>query len=165
MVCRLGAIIWPHAGILSIGNWEANFSEISSEIHPFSFREKHSKMSSPKWRPFCLAPNVLNRDMEAMIWKNEIVAINTNVSSYTEQNSVVHVYRFPSQGKKKAELVGNYFFAKRELYEQNNYNVLCNTKNAVSWIDNKSKWSKYVCNCRFISIFSCNHIFLFIIMK
>ena len=53
-------------------------------------------MSSPKWRPFCLGPNAVDHDMEAMIWKNEIVAINTHVSSYTEQKSVVDVYRFPS---------------------------------------------------------------------
>ena len=36
-----------------------NFSEISTEIYTFSFKKMHLKMSSGKWRPFCLSLNVL----------------------------------------------------------------------------------------------------------
>ena len=36
-----------------------NFSEMLVEIHAFSFKEMQLKMSSPKWRPFCLGFNVL----------------------------------------------------------------------------------------------------------
>ena len=54
------AIIWTNAGILLIGPSGTNFSEIEIEIHTFSFKEMHSKMSSGKWRPFCLGLNVLN---------------------------------------------------------------------------------------------------------
>ena len=53
------AIIWTNAWILLIRTSGPNFSEISSEIHTFSFKKMHSKMSSAKWRPFCLDLNEL----------------------------------------------------------------------------------------------------------
>ena len=56
---RRQAIIWTNAGILSIRNLGTNFSEIFSEIHAFSFKKMHWKMSSAKWRPLCLGLNVL----------------------------------------------------------------------------------------------------------
>ena len=54
------AIIWTNAGILLIGPSEISFSEIWIEIQIFSFRKMHLKMSSAKWRPFCLSLNVLS---------------------------------------------------------------------------------------------------------
>ena len=36
-----------------------NFREILIGIKAFSFKEMHLKMSSAKWRPFCLGLNVL----------------------------------------------------------------------------------------------------------
>ena len=56
---RRQAIIWTNAGILLIGTLGTNFSEILIEIRPFSFKKMHLKMSSGKWRPFCLGLNVL----------------------------------------------------------------------------------------------------------
>ena len=56
---RRQAIIWTSAGILLIGPLRTNFSEISIKIHIFSFKKMHLKMSSGKWRPFCLGLNVL----------------------------------------------------------------------------------------------------------
>ena len=56
---RRQAIIWTNAGILLIRTIGTNFSEISSEIHAFSFKKMQLKMSSAKWRPFCLGLNVL----------------------------------------------------------------------------------------------------------
>ena len=56
---RRQAIIWTNAGILLIGPLGTNFSEISIEIHTFSVKEMHLKISSGKWRPFCLGLNVL----------------------------------------------------------------------------------------------------------
>ena len=50
---RRQAIIWTNAGILLIRPIGTNFSEILSEIHSFSFKKMHLKMSSAKWRPFC----------------------------------------------------------------------------------------------------------------
>ena len=56
---RCQAIIRTNAGILLIGPLGTNFSEILSEIHTFSFKKMCLKMSSGKWRPFCLDLNVL----------------------------------------------------------------------------------------------------------
>ena len=49
-------IIWTNAGILIYGPTVTNFSEIWIEIH--TFKNMHLKMSSGKWRPFCLGLNV-----------------------------------------------------------------------------------------------------------
>ena len=56
---RRQAIIWTNAGILSIEPLGTNFSEILIRIQAFSFKKMHLKMSSAKWRPFCLGLNVL----------------------------------------------------------------------------------------------------------
>ena len=56
---RRQAIIWTNAGILWIGPLGTNFSEIISEIHAFSFKKMHLKVSSAKWRLFCLGLNEL----------------------------------------------------------------------------------------------------------
>ena len=58
---RRQAIIWTNAGILLIGTLETNFSEFLIVIHTFSFNKMHLKMSSAKWRPFCLGLNVLTQ--------------------------------------------------------------------------------------------------------
>ena len=51
---RRQAIIWTYDGILLIGPLGTKFNEISIEIHTFSFKKMHLKMSSAKWRPFCV---------------------------------------------------------------------------------------------------------------
>ena len=56
---RRQAIIWTNAGLLLIKHLGTYFSEILIRIQTFSFKKKHLKMSSPKWRPFCLGLNVL----------------------------------------------------------------------------------------------------------
>ena len=56
---RRQAIFWTNAGILLIGPLGTNFSENSIEILTFSFTKMRLKMSSAKWRPFCLGLNVL----------------------------------------------------------------------------------------------------------
>ena len=56
---RRQAIIWTNVGILLIGPLGTNFSEMLIEIHTFSFKKIHLKMSSGKWRPFCLGLNML----------------------------------------------------------------------------------------------------------
>ena len=58
--CR--AIIWNNAGILLIGTWRTNFSEILIKILTFSLQMMYMKMLSVKWQPFCLSLNVL------MVW-------------------------------------------------------------------------------------------------
>ena len=58
---RRQAIIWTNTGILLIRPLRTNFSEILIEFHTFSFMKMHLKMSSGKWRPFCLGLNVLSK--------------------------------------------------------------------------------------------------------
>ena len=60
---RRRAIIRTNAGILSIGPLGTNFSDILIEIHTFSLKKMHLKMSSGKWRPYCLGLHVLKRQM------------------------------------------------------------------------------------------------------
>ena len=55
---RRQAIIWTNAGSLLIAHLGTNFREI--EILIFSFTKMRLKLSSAKWRPFCLGLNVLN---------------------------------------------------------------------------------------------------------
>ena len=64
---RRQAIIWTNAGILLICPLGANFSEISIDIHTFSLKKIHFKMSSGKWRPFCHGLNVLKLSDAACI--------------------------------------------------------------------------------------------------
>ena len=56
---RRQAIIWTNAGILLIEPLGTNFSEILIRIQIFSFKKLRLKMSSAKWRPFCLGLNVI----------------------------------------------------------------------------------------------------------
>ena len=56
---RRQSIIWTNAGILLIGQLETIFSENLIEIHKFSFKKMRLKVSSAKWRSFCLGLNVL----------------------------------------------------------------------------------------------------------
>ena len=53
------AIIETNAGILLIEPLGTNFSERLIGIQAFSFKKMHLKMSSAKWRPFCLGLIVL----------------------------------------------------------------------------------------------------------
>ena len=56
---RSQAIMWTSGGILLIGPSGLNLCEILIEIYTFSFKKMHLKMSSGKWRPFCLGLKVL----------------------------------------------------------------------------------------------------------
>ena len=58
---RHQAIVWANAGILIIGPLGTYFSENITGIQAFSFKKMHLKMSSAKWRPFCLGLNVVNK--------------------------------------------------------------------------------------------------------
>ena len=65
---RRQAIIWTNAGIWLIPILGTNFNEILSKIHTFSLKKMHLKMSSGKWRPFCLGLNVLTGS--SLCWKD-----------------------------------------------------------------------------------------------
>ena len=59
---RHQAIIWTSAGILLLGSLGTNFGEILIEIHILSLKKMYLKMSSEKWRPFCLGLNVFIKE-------------------------------------------------------------------------------------------------------
>ena len=58
------AIIWTNSGILLIGPLITNFIENLIGIQTFAFKKMHLKMSSAKWRPFCLGLNVLREPFQ-----------------------------------------------------------------------------------------------------
>ena len=82
---RRQAIIWTNAGILLIEPLGTNFSEILIGIQIFSFKKMHLKMSSAKWRPFCLGLNVLTLvKLMACYWLAQaITKTNVNLSAMT----------------------------------------------------------------------------------
>ena len=53
------AIIWTDAGILLIRPLGTNSNKMLIQILTFSFIKMRLKVSSAKWRPFCLGLNVL----------------------------------------------------------------------------------------------------------
>ena len=53
MACRLLGMIKTNAGLLSIGPFGTNFSEILIKIQNFSLMKIHLKISSAKWRTSC----------------------------------------------------------------------------------------------------------------
>ena len=57
---RRQAIIWTNDGILLFQTLGTNLSEILSEIHSFSFKKTHLKLSSAKWRLSRLGLNELS---------------------------------------------------------------------------------------------------------
>ena len=80
------AIIWTNVGILLIGPLGTNFSEVLIEIHTFSFKKIHLKMSSGKWRPFCLGLNVLKQH-RIIAWMSNYIHIKPwNVIDHPCQN-------------------------------------------------------------------------------
>ena len=64
---RCQAITWTNVGILLIGPLGTNFSEMLIKIHTFVFKKIHLKMSSGKWRPFCLGLSVLTFQKSCVI--------------------------------------------------------------------------------------------------
>ena len=73
---RCPAIICTHAGILLIRTLGTNFNEVLSEIHAFSFKKMHLKISSERWWPFCIGLKLLRYKREyalpteALKWKS-----------------------------------------------------------------------------------------------
>ena len=76
---RRQAIVWTNAGILQIGLLATIFREICI----FSFKKLHLKMSSGKWRPFCLGLNALihsfgSPPLNIWWWSSKFIQLKTN---------------------------------------------------------------------------------------
>ena len=79
---RRQAIIWFKAGILLMKPLGTNFSEHLIRIHAFSFKKMHLKMSSAKWRPFCLGLNVLKTTCHFHVRLMSLLAIYIYIYAY-----------------------------------------------------------------------------------
>ena len=86
---RRQAIIWTNAGILLIGPLGTYFSEFLIAIETFSCKKMHLKISSAKWRPFCLGLNVLISS-----WQMQGVLLVQSVSE-GESEGVIKFNGFP----------------------------------------------------------------------
>ena len=65
MACRLVVaepLSEPMLQYLLIGPLRTTLSGIPIEMHTFSFKDMHLKMSSAKWHPFCFGLNLLRAD-------------------------------------------------------------------------------------------------------
>ena len=87
---RRQAIIWTNAGILLIEPLGTNFSENSIEILTFSFTKMLLKVSSAKWRPFCLGLNVLKMTLNWSITRKMSV-VNDCHNIYLELPNAVYI--------------------------------------------------------------------------
>ena len=85
------AIILTNNGILLIGPLGKNFSEILIKIYRFSFKKMHLKMSSGKWRPFCLGLNVLKPTILAMSIDNPIIQCHLSYQTHHKPVQCLHV--------------------------------------------------------------------------
>ena len=91
---RRQAIIWTNAGMLLIGPLGTNFSVIWSEIHTFSFKKMHLKVSSAKWRPFCLGLNVLRHSIFTSILQIHTgYIILSHYKHHIEWTGTTHILR------------------------------------------------------------------------
>ena len=75
---RRQAIIWTNVGILLTGRLGINFTEILVAIHTFSLKKMHFKISSEKWRPFCLGLNVLTSHYIMLLIHAQPITANSN---------------------------------------------------------------------------------------
>ena len=86
---RRQAIIWTNAGILLIRPLGTIFNEMLIEIHTFSFKKMHLKMSSAKWRLFCLGLNELT-DIVMDYYRDRSTLIEAWYGSYREWCRIIH---------------------------------------------------------------------------
>ena len=84
---RRQAIICTNAVMLLVGPLGTNFIEILIGIQAFLFKKMPLKMSSVKWRPFCLGLNVLNVHY----------IINKTPHLYNKRKSISQIPRCTSQ--------------------------------------------------------------------
>ena len=87
---RRQAIVWTNDGISTIGPLETNFSENLIGIQTISFNKMRLKMSSAKWRPFCLGLNVLIKHLT----KAKRNKTDNNKTKQNKTNETTKVYTY-----------------------------------------------------------------------
>ena len=96
------AIIWTNDGILLIRPLGTHCCEIWIEILTFLFRKMRLKVSSAKWRPFCLCFNVLKDSTSVGI------KILESFQSYFRR-CVFLMYGFHIHSSRNSEIDWRYF--------------------------------------------------------
>ena len=96
---RRQAIIWSNAGILLFGPLGTDFSEILIEILIFSSKKMCLKVSSAKWRPFCLGLNVLSLEQSF-----QETTITRRIGWQDQENQYIACARFLSLPRSKLRL-------------------------------------------------------------
>ena len=99
--CRCQAIIWTNAGILLIGPLGINFSYILIVIQTFPFKKMHVKMSSVKWRAFCLGLNMSTWSISWLLAMSGPLssAMNDCNSPILENGQNIHIHLYVSLDK------------------------------------------------------------------
>ena len=106
---RHQAITWANAVILLTGPLgTTNFSEILIEIRIFSFKKMYLKMSSAKWRPFCLGINLLIRPQRILCadWSLQMAMKSQNNNSKSNSNSIILIWTNMYMAFSRADLEG-----------------------------------------------------------
>ena len=94
---RRQAIIWTKARILLIRPLGTNFKEMLIEILTFSFMKMRLKVSSAKWRPFCLGLNVLRFFVGACLLGKSLSPAGCQATTYTNADLLsIPSYEQPS---------------------------------------------------------------------
>ena len=88
-------IIWTNAKLLFFGPLGTNFSEILIEILTFSFKKMRLKVSSAKWRPFCLGLNVLNHLYMLGVVTDQCTSMYKRIQRFRESGAEVWVSTTP----------------------------------------------------------------------
>ena len=86
---RRQAITWTNVGLLLIGPLGTNFSEMLIEIHTFSIKKIHLKMSSGKMTAILSRPQCDNKNCElchyqwyqSLLWKTPVQPLNTKLAT------------------------------------------------------------------------------------
>ena len=91
---RRQAFIWTNAGILLIGPLGTNFSEFLIIIHTFSFNKMQLKMSSAKWRPFCLGLNVLSYFLPCCVHMRTWLGVSYSLCYWMQNVSFIDAVRY-----------------------------------------------------------------------
>ena len=91
MACRQSSptIIWTNVEILLIGPLCTYFSEILIGIQTFSFKKLHFKMSSAKWRLFCLGLIELSTGWPRLKWHSQMYSSRQTYSHIIHYNDVI----------------------------------------------------------------------------
>ena len=84
---RRPAFIWNNAGTSLSGPLGTNLSEVLTEIYTFSFKKRHLKMASGKWRTFCLGLNVLT--YWSRVTNSILKTLTNSMLSFTHRAGII----------------------------------------------------------------------------